>query len=316
MSEPLPPYTRRDTDRPGWTHNYSHPSDVPPSYADSVRWFFYNSLQPAYLFISLVSAIAAIFLCAIEWRSMSDSEGIVQVLCIVPAVLFTVCTVLQIFAFVAGLGQRIHLLRLAVRLSVVSMGLALAAIIIALANVYANKESIFAQCRAKTFAALNGPMPAGTASVEDEQNVNDYCQYSWNEDAVWDIVWLILILIFSVVYVSLAYRFLRKVENPGFAEARTRPLPADGRAFDAQVDETNTYAMDGLPRRASRDKLVDDEALVDAKMDPMADVYGGRRDHDEPLGHAPEARAEHAAFHEPTIRTVPRAAQDAASEHV
>lgn len=111
MNEPLPTYTRRDQTRPDWAHNYSRPNDVPPSYADSVRWFFYNSLRPAFLVASLVSAIGAAILCGVQWRSMGETSGKAHIFSLVSAVLFTVVAVFQFYAFMAGLNSHISMLR-------------------------------------------------------------------------------------------------------------------------------------------------------------------------------------------------------------
>lgn len=314
MSEPLPPYTRRDTSRPGWAHNYSRPNDVPPSYADSVRWFFYNSLRPTYLFTSFLSAVAAAILCGIEWRSMARRDGKAKVLSIVSAVLYTACAALQAYALFAGVRDHIQLLRSAVRLAWASMGMALAAAVVAATNVYANEWNIISQCITNYVDTGVGPVEEdGTTATADRQDASDVCKYDWNEDAVWSIAWLVIIVLFGVMYVLLAHRFLNKVENPGFSEARTRPLTADdNHDFAADLDAPNAYAMGGLGRRASHTSL-DDEALLDAKMDPMADVYGGRRDlgDDEagaeresmayPAARSDEADAPPRAYDEPTI---------------
>ena len=279
MGESWSPSTRRDTSRPGWAHNYSRPDDVLPSYADSVRWFFYNSLRPTYLFTSFLSAVAAAILCGIEWRSMARRDGKAKVLSIVSAALYTACAALQAYALFAGIRDHIHLLRSAVRLAWASMGMALAAAVIAVANVYANEWNIISACITEYVSTDMGPIEEdGTAASADREDASDVCKYNWNEDAVWNIAWLVIIALFSVLYVLLAHRFLGKVENPGFSEARTRPFTADdNHDFAADMDAPNAYAMGGLGPRASRSSL-DDEALIDAKMDPMADVYGGRRD--------------------------------------
>lgn len=281
MSEPLPPYTRRDASRPSWAHNYSRPNDTPPSYSDSVRWFFYNSLRPAYLALSLIGTIAAVVLCAVEWRSMAVLDGKAKTLTIASAALFTACVVLLLYAFLAGLNQHIHLLRTAVRLAPVSVGLAVAASAISLANVYANKSDVISQCIYNSaFDGVereeDGPL------TESRTDVSELCRFDWNEEAIWNIAWFILIVLYAVFYLIVAHRFLNKAENPGFSSARTRPLTADdNHDFQADFEGGDGYVMGGLSRRDSADTLAQDEAMLDAKMDPMADVYGGRRDPSE-----------------------------------
>lgn len=279
MSEPLPTYTRRDQTRPDWAHNYSRPNDVPPSYADSVRWFFYNSLRPAFLVASLVSAIGAAILCGVQWRSMGETTGKAHIFSLVSAVLFTAVAVFQFYAFMAGLNSHISMLRSAVRLSYVSIGLALAAIAVSLANVYGNHDSIMTQCITAASGQGDDVEEAGPVDTTTE-TASDYCRYDWNTDTVWNITWLVIIVLFGAFYFVLATRYLNKVENPGFSDARSRPLAADdNHDFEADMDGPNGYAMGGLGRRSSQDTLAaNDEAMIDAKLDPMADVYGGRRD--------------------------------------
>lgn len=281
MSESLPAYARRADAHPGWDHNYNRTSDGPPTYADSVRWFFYNSLRPAFLVTSLVSAFAAAILCAIHWRSASDWDGKYRLFSIVSAALFTACALLQLFAFLAGLYTHMGLLRTAVRLSFASAGIAVAAQVVAVANVYANHNSVFEQCmNAYVAGNRDKEVPDQTvADVPDAPSASEVCADAWDADATWNVVVLVLLLIVCAAYLFIAQRYVHKVENPGGDGVRENALLADdNHDFGADVDD-DTYALNRFPRRGSMDTLdTHDRAALDAKIDPMADIYGGRRD--------------------------------------
>ena len=148
MSEPLPPYSQPNSSRGWWPHAYRRTNEPLPSYADSMGQMFQKSLRPAYLFTSLVSGVAAAILCAIQWHFMLDYSGKVRILSLISALLFTVCTALQLCAFLAGVFEHGLLIRQAGRAALISMALALVAEILSISNVYANKNEILSQCAA------------------------------------------------------------------------------------------------------------------------------------------------------------------------
>ncbi|WFD00350.1 hypothetical protein MYAM1_003098 [Malassezia yamatoensis] len=280
MSETLPPYSQPNPARGWWPHSYRRTNERLPSYADSMGQMFQKSLRPAYLFTSLISSVAAAILCAIQWHFMINFSGRVKILSLISAFLFTACTALQLCAFLAGVFAHNSLLRQAGRAALVSAVLAFAAEVLSISNVYANQNEILSQCAANyTSFMSDGEDEDADSSFVDQNDAEDVCKYNWNEKAVWNIAWLILILIFGCLYIVLSRRFVRQIQH---SVSQSEPAQCSAEAnqayFPPETQDTDAFPMRGLWRRNSQDTLDTDEAIIDAKTDPMSDVYGGRND--------------------------------------
>ncbi|WFD44152.1 hypothetical protein MPSI1_002818 [Malassezia psittaci] len=283
MSEPLPPYSQPNSTRGWWSHAYRRTNEPLPSYADSMGQMFQRSLRPAYLFTTLVSGVAAAILCAIQWRFMLNYSGRVKTLSLVSALLFTACTALQLCAFLVGVLTHGPLMRQAGHAALISTVLALVAEILSISNVYANQSDIMSQCAANYTSFMSGDDDDGMdSSYVDQNDANDVCKYNWNEKAVWNVAWLILILIFSCIYIVLSHRFVRQMQHSVLPSESAQPSAEGNQAcFPSETHGMDTYAMSGFGRRTSQDTLDTDEAIIDAKTDPMSDVYGGRNDFED-----------------------------------
>ncbi|PKI85415.1 hypothetical protein MVES1_000057 [Malassezia vespertilionis] len=262
MSEDLPAYTRQPTRGPaGWSYNYRSPNGAPPSYSDSVRWFFHNSLRPAFLAFALVSAIVAVFLAAIHWRDMADMGENAKILLAVSAALFTAVAIIQTLTFTMGVLTNLKGLRIAVRVIFLSTGMASAAQSISLTNIYSNKDEIIAHC-------VNSAGSSALAEFRTEMSTKDSCTADWDSDAAWNIAWLVIVILFCILYSMICSRYLAKVESavPGATNA---PL-SDNARDDWDVEQ-------GCAMGSVRPSIADDVA-IEMKANPMADVYGGRSD--------------------------------------
>ena len=131
--------------------------------------------------------------------------GSAATLLCVSAVLFTVFTVSEAIGFIGGAFYNLALTKGFIRLLPVAFVIVLAAQVISLTNTYANKSKLMSNCiRRETddLQSYSGSSPL----VSQNQEISDYCHNRWANIAAWDIVWLILIVIFGLCfYVCLLY---------------------------------------------------------------------------------------------------------------
>lgn len=273
MSESAPVYPRRDLMRPGWAHNYSHPSNVAPTYSDSVRSLLYNSLRPAFIIAHGLAALVALILAALHWRSLALEDGKVKLFTTVSAALFTVVCVAEVVGFLAGVFAHVGMVKLFSRSSVVVLIMALVAQILALVNIYANRHPMISQCIAYE-SRYTGDIEQSGDEATQEPTASDICSDMWHTAAVWNILWLVLIVLVGGIFYVLTLRYLQKMQDPGAGRRPTQPYTVNDHH---DLEAPNTYPMSTVSHSVfPRDEL---DANEDAFDDDKVDFHMGHWDY-------------------------------------
>ena len=244
------------------------PQEPLPSYTDTVRLSIENSLMPIFSVMQVICIIfAAILFVAHLFNSsvIRDETNAVQYVCVA---IFAVCFLIHIFVVVAGYNMRGR--RKVPILVTTSITLAGIAQIISIAQLYARKDAAVVQClRDNDIPPSEYHQPAGSESLSPW----DQCHSVWEGYAVWNIVWLVAIVLIGPVFVLVAFK----------CDAREKRV-AESNAFAAQGEPglgTEAYAMSAVPPYdPSTDPLSREEReLADAKLDYPDHDYP---DHDYP----------------------------------
>lgn len=237
------------------------PQEPLPSYTDTVRVSFENSLMPMFTIIQIICIIfAAVLFVAhlFNARLFGSDTSAIQYVC---AAIFAVCFVIHVFVIVAGHNMRGS--RKVPIIVTVSISLALIAQIMSVAQLYARKEIVMARCLSASGVS--------SANVSDQSDVMDACHSVWEGYVVWNIVWLVAIVLVGPVFALVAFKCDMREKKAAQANAF---VSQGGPSWDGDA-----YAMSTVPPYdPSTDPLSQQEReLADAKLDyPDPDYH----DHD------------------------------------
>lgn len=242
-----PPY--QELQPPSWTSSLPRPEPSQERYED---WLAYTSLRPSFLLAHGVATIVGIVLAAVQWYIVGYEREGPEALAIASATLFTVFFVFEACGFVAGCMSHTKLILGFARFSILSYVLVVVAEVIALVNTYANKDKIKRHC-------VEDQTQNGNSSsniYEHEAPPQDYCDSRWGTTAAWDVVWLILLVIFGAFFYAFTMRFQLRLQQD------TRPHRAH-----EPVERQDGYPMQRFSTMHSDDMDAHDDAFGDMKSE-------------------------------------------------
>ena len=242
-----PPY--QELPPPSWTSSLPRPEPSQERYED---WLAYTSLRPSFLLAHGVATIVGIVLAAVQWYIVGYEREGPEALAIASATLFTVFFVFEACGFVAGCMSHTKLIWGFARFSILSYVLVVVAEVIALVNTYANKDKIKRHC-------VEDQTQNGNSSsniYEHEAPPQDYCDSRWGTTAAWDVVWLILLVIFGAFFYAFTMRFQLRLQQD------TRP-----HRTHEPVERQDGYPMQRFSTMHSDDMDAHDDAFGDIKSE-------------------------------------------------
>ena len=242
-----PPY--QELQPPSWTSSLPRPEPSQERYED---WLAYTSLRPSFLLAHGVATIVGIVLAAVQWYIVGYEREGPAALAIVSATLFTVFFVFEACGFVAGCMSHTKLILGFARFSILSYVLVVVAEVIALVNTYANKDKIKRHCVEDQTQNWN----SSSNIYEHEAPPQDYCDSRWGTTAAWDVVWLILLVIFGAFFYAFTMRFQLRLQQD------TRPHRAH-----EPVERQDGYPMQRFSTMHSDDMDAHDDAFGDIKSE-------------------------------------------------
>ena len=248
MSGAQPP-AYQELQPPSWTSSLPRPEPSQERYED---WLAYTSLRPSFLLAHGVATIVGIVLAAVQWYIVGYEREGPEALAIASATLFTVFFVFEACGFVAGCMSHTKLIWGFARFSILSYVLVVVAEVIALVNTYANKDKIKRHC-------VEDQTQNGNSSsniYEHEAPPQDYCDSRWGTTAAWDVVWLILLVIFGAFFYAFTMRFQLRLQQD------TRPHRAH-----EPVERQDGYPMQRFSTMHSDDMDAHDDAFGDIKSE-------------------------------------------------
>ena len=242
-----PPY--QELQPPSWTSSLPRPEPSQERYED---WLAYTSLRPSFLLAHGVATIVGIVLAAVQWYIVGYEREGPEALAIASATLFTVFFVFEACGFVAGCMSHTKLIWGFARFSILSYVLVVVAEVIALVNTYANKDKIKRHCVEDQTQNWN----SSSNVYEHEAPPQDYCDSRWGTTAAWDVVWLILLVIFGAFFYAFTMRFQLRLQQD------TRPHRAH-----EPVERQDGYPMQRFSTMHSDDMDAHDDAFGDIKSE-------------------------------------------------
>lgn len=242
-----PPY--QELQPPSWT--YAQPRNE-PSQDGYTDWLAYTSLRPSFLLAHGVATIVGIVLAAVQWYIVGYERKAPAVLALVSAILFTIFFVFEGCGFVVGCMSHAKLIQHFARSSIISYVLAVVAEVIAIVNTYANKDKIKRHCVEDHTQNWN----SSSDVYEHETPPQDYCDNRWGTTAAWDVVWLILLVIFGAFFYAFTMRFQTRLQQD------TRPH----QTF-VPVEQEGAYPMQRFSTMHSDDMDAHDDAFGDTKSE-------------------------------------------------
>ena len=242
-----PPY--QELQPPSWTSSLPRPEPSQERYED---WLAYTSLRPSFLLAHGVATIVGIVLAAVQWYIVGYEREGPEALAIASATLFTVFFVFVACGFVAGCMSHTKLIWGFARFSILSYVLVVVAEVIALVNTYANKDKIKRHCVEDQTQNWN----SSSNIYEHEAPPQDYCDSRWGTTAAWDVVWLILLVIFGAFFYAFTMRFQLRLQQD------TRPHRAH-----EPVERQDGYPMQRFSTMHSDDMDAHDDAFGDIKSE-------------------------------------------------
>lgn len=242
-----PPY--QELQPPSWTSSLPRPEPSQERYED---WLAYTSLRPSFLLAHGVATIVGIVLAAVQWYIVGYEREGPEGLAIASATLFTVFFVFEACGFVAGCMSHTKLIWGFARFSILSYVLVVVAEVIALVNTYANKDKIKRHCVEDQTQNWN----SSSNIYEHEAPPQDYCDSRWGTTAAWDVVWLILLVIFGAFFYAFTMRFQLRLQQD------TRPHRAH-----EPVERQDGYPMQRFSTMHSDDMDAHDDAFGDIKSE-------------------------------------------------
>ena len=242
-----PPY--QELQPPSWTSSLPRPEPSQERYED---WLAFTSLRPSFLLAHGVATIVGIVLAAVQWYIVGYEREGPEALAIASATLFTVFFVFEACGFVAGCMSHTKLIWGFARFSILSYVLVVVAEVIALVNTYANKDKIKRHCVEDQTQNWN----SSSDVYEHEAPPQDYCDSRWGTTAAWDVVWLILLVIFGAFFYAFTMRFQLRLQQD------TRPHRAH-----EPVERQDGYPMQRFSTMHSDDMDAHDDAFGDIKSE-------------------------------------------------
>ena len=259
--QPLPPYSRTpvDTEPP--------PERLPP-YSEAVRWVAHNSLRPGFILSQLVCLIVCISLAISSFGAVdSNYPNQYNNLMYVAGAIQIVCAITFLTGVFAGSSGRPFMLKVFEYICAPAMVAVLASQVLCIAADYGNKKKVVDSCTDELVRDNSGLSYA--SDLQDEAHAS--CHSTWQSQTVWDIVWLVLILLFGTFFAFLAYRYFRRVDKPDAAEIAPQ---AEAPPVQASPQEANSYSMTPMGRSMNypgEDQFYEydetDEKGLDSKRD-------------------------------------------------
>ncbi|POY76835.1 hypothetical protein BMF94_0087 [Rhodotorula taiwanensis] len=215
------------------------PPDAPPP-AYSLQRFLplrtrRTNLRTVVLVIAFFSAIWSIVVGAayLRARNRDALPSKVQLIYLVLAILYFVCTAIELFGLAAAYRASIKLVRLYFWSSALAAAIVSTAEILRTITHFAYKDDIIKSCVASYASDVN-------SGVYSSSEISSYCKDSWSNSSYIDIALLIFTFLVSFFFASVAASYLHQLKNPGtlrtqVAQAASSQYAYPLRPFDSHL---------------------------------------------------------------------------------
>jgi len=237
------------------------PSGQPPRFV--FTRFYRSNLRPVIIGIGTISAIYALLWGGSSFSNIhvDKSQGLGNLVPFDVALgaAYMVVAAVEIFGIISAVKQSIPATKLYSMLSLLVSILVFGAELLRIVIHFKFKQEMIDQCTSAV-QTNNGEQDnyfgwfgGNAANNLSPQQASDFCHNAWSHNTFSDIAWLIVSLICSLVFASLAYSYYRQLLDPSSGAARSRPQAADNVPLDTfrNYGQYNDYAeATGLPYNA------------------------------------------------------------------
>jgi len=207
------------------------PSGQPPRYVFA-RYFRAN-LRPVIIGIGIAATIYALLWGGSSFSNISSdkSQNLSQLVPfdIALGTIYLVVALIELYGIWSAIRQSLPLVRIYAILSLLAAAMVFGAEIVRLVVHFKFKNDMITQCiqaaqtgdgeRNNDFGLFGNHRAHDLSSDE----ATDFCNDAWSHNTFSDIAWLILSLICSLVFSSLAFSYYRQLLDPASGGARIRP---------------------------------------------------------------------------------------------
>jgi len=186
--------------------------DQPPPYARAVSRVYTRNLAGPVLALCIIAAIWSLLVGISYLRGLNDvgETSKLRMADIVFAALCFVATGTEAFGLAAAITRRLVLVKQYLWLSFFNVALFIGIGILKIIFHVALKKDITAQC----FADNQGDMDLSSGTAASNQQISDYCNTQHTRYIYYDIAWLIGLIIFALLSLSVSSAFYHQAKNP------------------------------------------------------------------------------------------------------
>jgi len=206
------------------------PSGQPPPYM--FTRYFRTNLRPVIIGVGFAAMVYSLIWggSALSTIHPDQHQNLSQLVPfdIALGVAYMTVALIEIFGIFGAFRQSLPIIRIYAFLSLVAAVLVFGAEILRLVVHFKFKNDMITQC----ITAAESPDGVGDetglfgnhhASDLDPLSATDFCNDAWSHNTFSDIAWLLISLICSLVFASLAYSYYRQLLDPTSGVARARP---------------------------------------------------------------------------------------------
>jgi len=202
------------------------PSGQPPRYVFT-RYFRAN-LRPVVIGIGIVGAVYALIWGGSSFSNLNSdkSQNLGQLVPfdIALGAAYMAVAAIELFGIWGAIRQSLSIIRLYAMLSLVVSVISFGAEILRLVVHFKFKGPMITQCENAVQSDSNNSDIFGNHRTHgpSPQDAIDFCNDAWSHRTFSDIAWLIISLICSLVFASIAFSYYRQLLDPTSGVARTR----------------------------------------------------------------------------------------------
>ncbi|KAI0826177.1 hypothetical protein BC629DRAFT_1453726 [Irpex lacteus] len=207
----------------------------PPAYA-MVSRVYSASLRPVVVATALITAGWTLFsIGAFEEINVDKAQGFPKFATIAIALgsLYMTVVAIELFGVTAAVMNKLALIRIYSFLSALSALIVIASAFLRVVIHFVFKNDLIDECKKLATGAdvltrfgLWGPTIHDKLTPDEAE---DFCNHWWSRDSFGEIISLIILIIVSAFFVSIAFAFNHQVHDPNFQ--RTREVPTRTEEF-------------------------------------------------------------------------------------
>ncbi|KIS69030.1 uncharacterized protein UMAG_03010 [Mycosarcoma maydis] len=203
-------------------------SGPPPAYANVIGKVYPYSLRPVLLVTTFCTVLYLLLVSISNFKDIghTGNNATMNLFDILTGALLMAVALFEVLGFVGALKANLKLATLYSKLTLPGFALVIACEVLNIAGHYMFKSRIIDDCIARntgTVASSSGYNWLGqsiSSTVMSPQDATNYCNSSWRYDSTWQIVWLVVTILFGIPFVMFSFAFVRQLRDPNSVRVR------------------------------------------------------------------------------------------------